>query len=192
MSNRVKRKERKRNKVKRPQKGNQEKTVKSPWQWLGMLSPTGKFAAAIALFLTIVGAYYSFTPKISISYSSPITQKDLRSTPFVVRNNSLLPVKNIRFKWYSRKTVTEKNITIKNITFTSSDIPPVPHLEPGEASTFILPFLFRDEPMRYADIDISVTYQPALLPFEKEKTYRFTGQITEYGVQWFERALSEK
>jgi hypothetical protein len=50
--------------------------------------------------------------------------------------------------------------------------------------------LFKDEPIKYADIDISVTYQPALMPFEKEKSYRFTGQITDYGIHWFKRALS--
>lgn len=161
-------------------------------RWLGLLSPTSRFWASVVLCLTIFGSWYAFSPKLFVTYSSPLNQTDLRSTPFVVRNNSLLSIKNICIACYSKKTITEHNLTFLGITFKNSDIPPIPSLDPGEGSTFFLPFMFKNEPIIYADIEILVSYYAKFLPFKKEKSFRFNGQITDNGIRWFEKSLSEK
>jgi len=198
MSSRAKRKERNRDKEQQPQPKDQGKKETSLLQWLGLISPTGKLAAAIALFLTVVGAYYAFSPKLSINPSNSLDPTKPFATPFVVKNDSLLPIKSITLKCKFRKITLQASDGDANLVGTkeagfATNIPPIPILASGEESTFMLPYPPQfAQPVKFADVSAEVTYSPALLPFKKKALKRFvTVRAADGTFHWISKALSE-
>ncbi len=165
------------------------------WQLLKLLSPTGKVATALALFLTIVGTYYAFSPKLSINPSNSLDPTRPFATPFVVRNDSLLPINSIELKLKFGKIVLENGATlfgVKEAGFMTG-LPPIPKLDSGEESTFLLPYPpFLSPPVKFADVSVELTYSPSLLPFKKKLLKRFmTVKASDETFHWISRALSE-
>ena len=174
MSSRAKRRERNQNKLQQLQIKTPEKQEKIPWRWFGLLSPNGKIAATIALFLTVVGSYYTFSLKLTIEPKESLDPSNPFATPFIIRNDSLLGVYSINLKTGIRE-VYAKGSNNKFSNFgTMTDMPPIPKLDPGEPTTFFITFPFKTpSPITSADIEIMVSYRPVLLPFNRNKSLRF-------------------
>lgn len=193
MSSRAKRKEHNRNKLKPQQTQNTEKTEKDPWQWFALLSPTGKIAATVALFLTIVGTYYTFSLKLTIEPKESLDASDPFATPFLVRNDSLLGVYSINLKTGIREVYAKGSDNRFSEFATMTDVPPIPKLDPGEPTTFFITFPFKTpSPITSADVEIMVSYRPVLLPFKRKKSLRFvTAQAKDGTLHWIPKALAE-
>ncbi len=196
MSSRSKRKERNRNREQQKQLKSQEVQKKSVWRWLSFLSPTGALAASIALFLTVVGSYYAFSPKISINPSITLDPTKPFMTTFVVRNDSLLPINSIKIKCKFGKIILDNDATFigtKEAGFTTN-IPPIPSMSSGEESTFLLPYPTQFiQQVKFADVSAEITYSPSLLPFKKKALKRFVTVSSENGTfRWISKAISEK
>jgi hypothetical protein len=199
MSNRSERRERNRNKAQQPQSTNPKKTEKAAWQWLELLSPTGKLAAGLALLLTIAGTYYAFSPKLSIYPTDSLDSTKPFATPFVVKNDSLLPITSIELNCRLQKVILNNKVTMlgskegeNETTFKSINITPIPTLAPGEESTFFLPFPDLTQTVTFADISAEVSYSPALLPFKKKTLKRFVTMENSNGVlRWVAKSRSE-
>jgi len=162
-----------------------------------MLSPTGKFWASVVLALTIVGTYYAFSSKITISPSELIETTNLYTTPFAIKNESLLPLRSIKTVWKFREIISENGTPIKfNGPYVRAVLPDIPFLESGESSTVFPPKLY--EPIKEArklnhlDLEVVVLYRPYLLPFSRSKELRF---VTVKGAndtfRWITKATSE-
>jgi hypothetical protein len=173
-----------------------EKTKKSLWQWLKLLSPTGKLAAGFGIILTIFGAYFPFYPKISVTSSYSLDPSTPFSTKFDIRNDSVLKVTEIK---PICKRVTVKMVGGGGIDGEKGSIqtaqPPIPYLESGESTSFILPIAYIKfgAPIEYAEVTVSITYSHLFLPLPpREKLTRF---VTEKGVDgilhWANKAISE-
>lgn len=189
MSSRAKRRERNQNKPHPPQIKTPEKTGKPIWQWLGLLSPTGKIAAAIALFLTVAGSYFSFSPKISVEASYPMESKNLFTTPFVISNDGILPIHSVSHTVIVRNAVNEIGGTVI-IPKGYKPIDLMPVLQPGEKSTTGIPNPFGN--IVSGDIDFVVTYRPSFIPWRQTKIFRFGGsKESDSKLIWRHRASSE-
>jgi hypothetical protein len=170
-----------------PQQEPQTTRIQRILRWFGIF---GKF---LALYLSIVGSYYAFSPKIFIAPADTLDPSQLFATPFVVRNESLLSVNSIRIRCGIRNLITTENTRVVGIDTELRDARPIPHLEPLEATTIILPFPFsRGVPLKTADVDVIVSYRPALLPFDKQKRIRFrTAEAKDGTLHWYPKAISE-
>jgi hypothetical protein len=199
MSNRTKRQERNLNKGQQPRTKNQLESGKYFWRLRELLSPTGKFAASVALFLTIAGAYYAFSSKLSIYPTASLDPAKPFATPFVIKNDSLLSLSSIKLRCRLRKVIVNDNVILlgskdgeKETTFNSINIIPIPFLAAGEESTLFLPFPNLEYPITFADISAEVEYSPALLPFKKKTLKRFvTVKASDGTFHWVSQALSE-
>ncbi len=193
MSNRAERRERNRNKLPQPQVENPQKTGKYSWQWFALLSPTGKIAATIALILTVVGSYYTFSLKLTIEPKESLDPSNPFATPFIIRNDSLLGVYSINLKTGIREVYAKGSDNKFSNFGTMTDVPPIPKLDSGEPTTFFITFPFKTpSPITSADIEIMVSYRPVLLPFNRNKSLRFvTIQAKNGTLHWVPKAISE-
>jgi len=162
-----------------------------------MLSPTGTFWALVALILTILGTYYAFSPKISITPSELIETTNLYTTPFTIKNESLLPLRSIKTVWKFREIISENGKPIKfNGPYVRAVLPDIPFLESGESTTVFPPKFY--EPIKEArnlnhlDLEVVVLYRPYLLPFSRSKDLRFvTVKGANNTFRWITKATSE-
>ena len=138
MSSRAKQRERNQNKSQPPRIKIPKKPEVAPWKWLGLLSPTGKTAAAFALLLTVVGSYYSFTPKLVISASDTLNPQNPFATKFEIKNESLFRVSNVIFKYRPRGIFFTKGGSVSGEGFLAPDKKPIPNLESGESTSLLL------------------------------------------------------
>lgn len=201
MSSRAKRRKNKRNKESLPLKETQQKNQLTFWQKIEKWSLFWKIVVGILAFsssvLTVVGTYYAFSPKLTISPSHSLDQTTPLSTKFEIRNDSLFKVKDL-------KPVC-KNVIIKMVggggifnktgkyAIRNSD-PPVPYLDSGESTSFFLPesYVGFGAPIESADVIISVEYRPQFLLFSKEKRARFvTEKALDGTLKWTPKAISE-
>ncbi|MGO9621802.1 MAG: hypothetical protein ACLPT6_10395 [Desulfobaccales bacterium] len=170
--------------------------MQSLWQWFLLLSPTGKLCAGIGLFLAIIGTYYNFAPKISVNISDSLNPINPFATKFVIRNDSLLPIYSVTPSFKNRKITTEaKNYIIGSDRIDrEKPVYPIPVLNPGDSTTFILPFPINlMSPVIQADIEIIVSYRPALSPFKHENRFRFvTVPAIDNVLHWQPKSLSEQ
>jgi hypothetical protein len=187
-------------KSQKQQKQNQPNKGNSISQWLKWLSPTSRFWACVVLFLTLVGSWYAFSFRMSITPSNPLDPSDPFLTPFVLRNDSLLWINLVNpYKCKLNYVKTDRGGVFENCG-TELVNPSIPQLESGEPMTFILPFnktIGSIGHIVYADIEIDVAYFPALLPsikiFEQHYKKRFSTYISKNRtLQWEHKAKSEK
>ena len=195
----------KRSKTKRA-KHNQRINPRKPQKKQGLLSklysllsPTGWLCALIVFFLTIVTAYYTFAFKLSITPSKPLDPTNPFSTPFVLRNDSLLWINLVNPNMYIENEIrTDKYITFKGLGIHLLK-PLIPKLESRESTSFIISFdtVFKNAgKINYADIEIIISYYPAFSPslkiFQREFRTRFVAYYSKNGtVQWEHKAKSE-
>jgi hypothetical protein len=183
------------------QKQNQPNKGKSISRWLKWLSPTSRFWTCVVLFLTLVGSWYAFSFRLSITPSNPLNSSDPFSTPFILKNDSLLWINIVNpYKCALNYVKTEKGVVFENCG-TSLVKPSIPQLEAGEPTTFMLPIpinkiIGNAGNIVNADIEIDVSYFPAFLPsfkiLEKHYRKRFTTYQSKDGtLQWGHKAKSE-
>jgi hypothetical protein len=180
-----------------PQPKNQENKGKALLQRLKILSPTGKFAASVALILAIVETYYAFSPKISITPTELIDTLNPYSTPFIIKNESLLPLRSIEPVWKFREIISKNGKPIYfNGPYVRTVSPAIPSLESGESTSIFLPELYKPikeaKSLNHLDIEVVVLYRPYLLPYKRSKELRF---VTIKGAgntfRWITKAISE-
>lgn len=152
----------------------------------------GILLAGFLAFLTIITAYYTFAFKLSILPSEPIDSTNPFATPFILKNDSLLWISNVRPHRVVIRNVNKFSCKIK----TELVAPPIPYIASGESTTFTLPvaeFVFANEPINYLNIEIVVYYYLAFIPFyRKEKHQRFVTIQSKNGkLQWISKAMSE-
>lgn len=165
-----------------------------------LLSPTGWFFALIVFLLTIVTAYYTFAPKLTVYPSEPNSSTDPFKTKFILRNDGYLWVNIIDpYKCIVNKLSGPNNKLI-NINI-SMPITQIPRIESYEATSIYIPFnnygIGTRGPINYVDVEIIVSYYPAFFPylkiFNKEYRIRFiTQQLTDGTLKWIPKARSEK
>lgn len=197
--NRKKRKSRKRNPKKRPQrslsvvtKRPQSKALqcgtfrylKSGWQWIVGLS-------ALA---TLAGFAFVVYPRLTVSPGQTILPSNPFYTPFTLTNGGYLPIENIDFVCGLRE-VTLKDSTnpdIANIGMSIANTS-IAKLSASETTSIEFDRIFsKGTPIASADIEVMVTYKPFLLPIRMEYSQRFKTRLNHLQeLQWIPVAKSK-
>jgi len=195
-SRQTRRYEKQRNKGEQPPTKKQAKTKTTLWQWLKLLSPTGKLVAGVCAFLTIFAAYCPFYPKITVSSSYSLDPSTPLSTKLDVSNDSLMSIKNVKLICRNIKVKSEGGGMLKSegTGALKTPQPPIPILSSGETTSFVMPLIFTSftSPVESADVTIIITYEHLLLPFKREKFTRIVTEKDIYGkLHWTRKSTSE-
>jgi hypothetical protein len=145
------------------------------------LSFSWRLLAAISVLMTIIGTVYAFSPRLSVSSSSPLDPSAPFSTPFTISNDGYISVHNVGFKCSIRKIA---------LAYDQGRVPSIigdyepygPRLvgpiastiAPEEKFTAFCPWPFSNNTtVDEADIAVVVEFRQGLLPWHQEKRYRF-------------------
>jgi hypothetical protein len=191
MSKRSKKQKNRSRKEPRPQLPAPQLPTTKTWKWLSWLSPKSGILTGFALLLAIVTFYYTFSSKLEVGTDASLNPNDPFATPFVVKNHSLLSVGSLKQSCFLNFVLGAHGGVARNFTTRWDDLP-IPNLEPLEETTFgcAYPFIFLG-PISYADIQVCISYRPALVPLRQEKRTRFITVRGKDGIlRWVKIALS--
>lgn len=147
---------------------------------------------AFGVILGLIMAYFKFSTKLSILPSGPIDVSNPFSTPFILKNESLLPIYNVRPHRCIIRNINNRSMGI-NVNLVA---PAITRIASGETTTFILPVSelgFENTQINYINIEIVVFYCAAFIPFyKKEKHVRFvTIKSKDGNLKWIPKSMSE-
>jgi hypothetical protein len=182
-----------RGKIRRRRLQKQKKRL-SLRKWLFSIAYAWKIIVGLSVVLTIIGTIYSLSPKVSVASYSNLNPADPFTTPFIITNNSSLPLHNVSarckvdklegVKLYEEEIECE-TCPIKSISLTgyeSGKTESIPQIESGESSTFIcssdIPIsedgeLVNTTSTTGAEITIFVRYRPSWVFWHHEQRFRF-------------------
>lgn len=134
-------------------------------------------------FVTIFGFLFLIYPRISVYPGTSSDAYGPFQTPFVVKNDGYLPIRDIQFSL----TVDVAKVPMPNwdISNNTINILPViiPKLSPNKTSV-VASHLFMKLPpvVTHAEIHINLKYKPYLVPFVFTYTTRYTTDKTASGT----------
>jgi hypothetical protein len=148
--------------------------------------------ALVAGIGVVIGIAISIYPRISVSPSPLLYPPDPFTARFVIANEGYLRINNVKCLCFYQNVLSENKVMWeKSIAPDELDIPTI---ESGEKASFECSRPpFTSTQIQRADIDISVSFKPSLIPWQIEKAFRFVGEPTADGsLHWFPQPLSKK
>lgn len=154
-----------------------------------------------ALFLVVgallgfVTAIYAFLPRISVVPAMTLNSKNPLTTPFTVRNDSLLPIHNVLWSTKINKLESKKqNVVLRGGIFFQLIVgPPIKVMRPGETTSAFLFCPIGLPPLSSCDVALEIKYRPSFLPWIKTEYFRFTTAADANGeLHWCPTAESEE
>lgn len=146
------------------------------------------------MLLAFPCAYYAFSSKISVYPYSSLNLLDPFKTPFIIENKSYLPIHDVIFSCIVRKLESsESDILIMNFNV-KYDSPTIPYIASGEKTKTFCNNPFKPlTPITSADIEVVVSYRPSFIPWQKQKSTRFsTIKDVKNNLIWLPKAITEK
>jgi hypothetical protein len=154
------------------------------------------FASGAATLLGVFVAALSVLPRISISASNPVDPVDPFSASFPIANNGLIPIRDVRARIRLGRVLTGGYSPIPGFVsnyegrggFRRPEWE-IHYLRKNEKLTITTAGLFTLGPgpsLGDDDIAIAVSFRPLLLPFQREKVFRFiVRQRTDGNFYWY-------
>jgi len=201
--NRSKKQKSGRGKIRRQRQQRQKRQSKIR-HWASSISYTWSLVVGISVLMTIVGTIYALTPKISVQPYGSLNPADPFSTPFIITNDSTLPIHNVSSKYEANniegvEMEGEKSecSTCPDISiggFSSGDTQPIVQMEPGEKTPLFVGGMTLAKPSgeikdtsaaTNAEIIITVKYRPDWIPWQQERRWKFiTAMNVEGQLVW--------
>jgi len=151
------------------------------------------FGIAIPMILTYLGLI-SYFPKLGVAFLDPLDKKDPMTAPLEVSNDGVFTVRNLEFTWVPKNVLYSHGSRVSGSgQFVGPDGQRVRALSSGEKATLksVLPSFF-NAPIKSADLEIIVAYQPQFFPITFHKGFRFgTAPNSDGDVRWFHRPINE-
>lgn len=159
-----------------------------------------KMLNTILSILAIVGfaiALLTLFPRITISNNVPIDPDDPFSTPFLISNEGYVPLFSVQFLMAIREVNRKGGGGIIGTPdfktrFTAPDMKSTAFWPTDSYSFYAGRILRAHGSLESADIAIIVQYRPFLVPFKRERIFRF---ITQRGpdnrLYWMQRPSSD-
>jgi len=144
------------------------------------------------LFGALTGAL-ALLPKVSVTTSGPLESSKPFSAPFIISNDSILPIHTITYHISPRNILNYYGggVYFKNTIIKPGDFL-VNSLGSGERFTIYIPFPIKVIPMKSVDMEIIIVYRPDFIPWKQEKHFRFyLAQTLDGRWFWFPKAMSE-
>jgi hypothetical protein len=158
--------------------------------WAKFLKRVALIPGAIATFLAIYGAL----PKLGISSSETLDPNNIFASPFIVKNESLFPVREVEYMFHIVEAQTRKpSIEIKNNVVSQHQKIATPTLRRGESGQTLVRLVGGSGArVTTADIVVFIRFRPAFLPFRQIEKYRFTTKKHVDGsLRWLPAPISE-
>jgi hypothetical protein len=171
---------------------NKKIPVLQPRYFSMSLSKFWALVVYVSVVLTIIVSLLSLSPSITVSSSQSLDVHDPLATPFLIRNESLLPIHSIKISCGINKIMYGDHVEISN-SLIFYEMPPIPILNRNEQKTFLcdVPLKFQS-PITSGDISIKVLYRPDYLFWHKRQSLRFVIRKDESGIMhWYPEPLSE-
>ena len=170
-------------------------------------TPVRRISAAIAGAIAFAAAGVTFLPRITVEASGPFEASAPPPVTFTIANVGIVPLEEVK---------PRLGFCALGINFGLKDDNPVPPFKKcnGTSSGFLAPAnwqhsrLDMDEKFTvtwddafhnqtpgqvdFADVILTVAYQPWVLPWHREKTFRFvTRKLPDQKLYWFPRPLAD-
>ena len=159
------------------------------------LSSLWSIVVGVSVMMTIMGTVYAFAPKVSVSSGATLDPLDPFEAPFIISNESYLPISDVTFACkaskiqpseFAEEVAKERDGKIPILD--SWSFGPGPRyvattFNPGEKRTFICLSIagLLKSPITSASIEISVTYRPAWILPKEERRFRFDTAMNKSG-----------
>ena len=165
-----------------PQQILRPKWIDRPWRLI----------VAVSVILTIIVSFLSLSPSIVVLPAQPLDIKDPMTTPFVVTNESLLPIHSVEILCGVNKVYSSKMTSGVESLSLGYAKPPISIILHKEQETFFIPPIFNFKaPIDTGDITVDISYRPDFLFWRKHHSIRFVTVKDSSGiVRWYPKPLS--
>lgn len=158
------------------------------------VSSSWKIVVGISVLMSVIGTVYAFGTRVSVS-PEPISDRlDPYRSPFVITNDSYLPLSDVAFSCRAfniqpnevvdeiAKTQDGRPIKLES-TFGPGDAYVPFSLEPNEKRTFecLSAAMLLKPTITNASVEIVVTYRPLWILWKQERRFRFDAQANGEG-----------
>ena len=140
----------------------------------------------ISFIIAIIGFYLDTKSKIDIYTELSLKPEIPFATPFIVKNESLLPIYNIEYVFgINLISTVARPYQFTNFS-TKLKRAPVKKMSPGDKISIFMPWPFKTtSPITYGDIEVKITYRQKLLSWRKSTLMRFTTYSDSKGnLKW--------
>lgn len=161
-----------------------------PLKWLKHF---WKSIVFVSVVLTILVSFLSLSPSVTVALSQTLDLKDPMATPFVITNESLLPIHSVEILCGINKIYSSTmNSGVEKLSLGYAK-PPISILYHKEQNTFLCPPTFKfKNPIDIGDITVDISYRPDFLFWRKNHSSRFvTGKDSSGIVHCYPKPVSE-
>ena len=144
---------------------------------------------------TIVGCLVIFLPRVAVSAREPVDSAWPLTAPLTVRNTGFIPLEDVSASLAMGQMVTNngpidrKSVPTFGAQFALPGYWTGHYLSMDESFEVVPDTLFHFPNVTFADIALTVTYRPWLMPFHREKTFRFTTVHQGGHIFWISDSL---
>jgi len=134
------------------------------------------FFSLIGIGISIGGFLFVVYPRLSISPGESLDPYEPFSTPFVIKNDGYLPLFNVNYSVTINKMENiNHNLQFEDVKTTVNSIKSIPKLSPNKSTAIFIDKNISVPPkfIKYAEIDINVTYKPYIIPYTFTENVRF-------------------
>ena len=161
------------------------------WQFI---CSVWKFLAVISIIIGLVVAVLALFPDVYVYSVDTMKPARTINSPFIIRNDSFLPISELRFEYLFR-SVESKGPDWHNLftnTLTRTDGLRITRLRKGESTTAICVFpMALNKPITMADVEISIFFK--YLFWSKNERFRFITLRNNDGyLYWTPKSMADQ
>lgn len=152
-----------------------------------------KAIVSASVVLTIIVAWLSLSPSITVVPTRTLDLKDPLATPFVITNESMLPIHSVEILCgINEIRFAAMHSSVKSLSLGYVK-PPIRILHHKEQSTFLCPpAITYETPLDFGDITIDVSYCPSFIFWRRRYSARFVTEKDVTGiVHWYPKPLQD-
>jgi hypothetical protein len=161
----------------------------------GFITSSWSIIVGISVLMTIIGTIYAFSTRVSISSDVTLDPSDPFRTPFVISNDSYLPISDVTFSCKASNIQPNEFVDAfppdqegRVPRLGEWSLKPGPryvadYLQPNEKRSFeclsIIGLL--KHPITNASVEIFITYRPLWILWKQERQFKFDTQRNKDG-----------
>ncbi len=125
-----------------------------------------KILVGVSVVLTVVVGVLQFSSRISVLPTTPINPSDSFSVPFIVKNEGLLAIYDVKFSCHYDQIKDLNENTWTNAS--QVNVHRVREIGAGQQATVTCNKIRGDITFAHADMSIIVSFRPSFIPWRKE------------------------
>lgn len=151
-----------------------------------------KAVAAILFVITVLGFLFLVYPRISVYPGESLDPHNPLKTPFIIKNDGYLPVRDIKYSLFLKDVHLKPGIYFKDLILKKASSQ-IPILRPNRSSIIsIKHHLATPKSVKSAEIYIDLSYKPYLIPYMFTEHIRFKTEMDTSGKYLWLEYYSER